>query len=150
MRQLEQLELSAGAPGEQGDQQERFREAYQAAQQARGEMAAAAEAIRGIPGYETFLAQPGPQDVIRAAHAMPGGALVYLLTTTAGSVALIVPCDADTACVRLDGFSTHDLDKLLVRREGENIVGGYLPAQLHFTDTLDEDLGRLLPEVGPS
>ncbi|HEX8291994.1 MAG TPA: CHAT domain-containing protein [Pyrinomonadaceae bacterium] len=48
----------------------------------------AIERIRRIPGHTNFLSEPDWGDVVRAVE--PGKPLVYLLTTVAGSLALVV------------------------------------------------------------
>jgi len=121
------------------------------AHQARAEMDAAIARIRRLEGYEDFMAAPGWDAV--AAALQPGWALVYLITTPAGSLALFLYQNTDGADVSIktiwaDRFTAADLDQLLVEREGEDVVGGHLAGQLFVTQWLEESLARVLPLLG--
>ena len=76
-----------------------------------------------------------------AAAASPERPLVYLLTTSQGSLALLVPAGSQAPApehaVWLDGFTAEHLDELLVKRRlsGE-VSGGYLAGQV--TGDLDQ------------
>ena len=56
--------------------------------QARARLGEALDRIRRIHGYESFLKEPGWQEI--AAAAIEGQPLVYLAAAPAGGVALIV------------------------------------------------------------
>ena len=66
-----------------------------------------------------------------AAAAVPARPLVYLITTSQGSLALIVPPGAETLdtqhAVWLDEFRGDDLDRLLVTRDARRGCGRRLP-----------------------
>jgi len=127
---------------------------------AREKLDRAVEAIRQVTGYENFLAEPGWDDVVAAMLPSPtcgrgdgdqGIPLVYLLTTSAGSLALVLypTSGGGTAeVVWANGFTTEDLNALLVKHDGENVFGGYLPGQLFVTQWLEESLAEALPLLG--
>ena len=94
-----------------------------------------------------FLAKPTFRDVATAAQ--PGVPLCYLVTTTHGSLALIVPATGSPVPVWADDFTTDDLDALLVQfDEGGNVVGGYLPGQLLVHKWLEASLPKVLSMLG--
>ena len=123
---------------------------YEEARQAHEALQAAIARIRRIPGYEGFLTLPDWDDV--AAAARPGVPLAYLAATPAGSLALVVHREAgrpaEVRVVWADGFTEDDLDRLLVRREGDQVTGGYLPGQLFLREWLEEALQEALPLLG--
>jgi len=70
-----------------------------------------------------------------AATVMPECPLVYLITTSQGSLAFLIPPGAKTLdtnhVVRLDEFHSDDLDGLLLQRDTEGeVIGGYLVGQV--------------------
>ena len=76
-----------------------------------------------------------------AAAASPARPLVYLLTTSRGGLALLVPAGSQAPApehaVWLDGFTAEQLDELLVQRDPSGEVrGGYLVGQV--TGDLDQ------------
>ena len=76
-----------------------------------------------------------------AAAASPARPLVYLLTTSRGGLALLVPAGSQAPApehaVWLDGFTAERLDELLVQRDPSGEVrGGYLVGQV--TGDLDQ------------
>jgi CHAT domain-containing protein/tetratricopeptide (TPR) repeat protein len=81
----------------------------------------------------------------------PGCPLVYLITTSQGSVAFIVPAGIealdDDHAVWIDGFRTADLEDFLIRRDGRGeVIGGYLFAQVERDhETLRESLDVAMP-----
>ncbi|EFO82062.1 hypothetical protein OSCT_0061 [Oscillochloris trichoides DG-6] len=114
---------------------------------AREELDAVIAAIRNLPGYATFLRSPTYADI--AAVAMPQTPLIYLLTTPHGSLALIVTAGADQPEVLLlDTFTQEMLDALLITREGDAVVGGYLPGQFDDPQHLTSALDTALPILG--
>ena len=95
-------------------------------------------AIRTVPGYEDFYADPTFDQIQAAAH---DGPLVYLLATAAGGLALIVygaktatsaDCaeDAERAveAVWLEGFTEARLREWLVGPADDPALGGWLGA----------------------
>ena len=85
-----------------------------------------------------------------AAAAAPNRPLVYLITTSRGSLALVVPLGATTLApehvVWLDEFTSADLDALLVRRDPGEQVGGYLAGQVTGdAEFLQRELDLALP-----
>ncbi len=118
-----------------------------------------AEAIRERAGarhpeFAHFMANLPFSAIQRVARGAP---LVYLLTTAAGGLALIVrgtdrlsgtaAPSAPVEAVWLD-FSTADLGALLVQHQGDDVTGGYLPGQLFDTQWLVESLSEALPLLG--
>ena len=94
---------------------------------ARAELDAAINAIRTLPGYKGFLLPPPYAEIV--ATVRPDIPLVYVITTPQGSLALIVSSGADKPdALLLDGFTESKLNALLITREGDKVVGGYLPA----------------------
>ena len=76
-----------------------------------------------------------------AAAASPARPLVYLLTTSRGGLALLVPAGSQAPApehaVWLDGFTAEQLDELLVQRDPSGEArGGYLVGQV--TGDLDQ------------
>ena len=127
-------------------------------ERAQAALQAAIDGIRQVPGYEDFFLAPVFPKIRLA--ATPGTPLVYLLTTPAGSLALVVPPpspvpappepatgDAPIA-LWLDGFAEDRLDGLLVVRDGERVIGGYLPGQLGMSEGLAASLAGMLPLLG--
>jgi hypothetical protein len=122
---------------------------------ARAARDAAVVAIRQVAGYEDFFLPPSFEKTRQA--AAPGAPLVYLVTTVAGSLALVVRAAQDVdesaeaqtvVAVWLDGFTSADLDTLLVHQAGDEVIGGYLPGQLFRPDWLQASLGEALPVLG--
>jgi CHAT domain-containing protein len=102
--------------------------------------------IRRIRAYLPGFGGEGLAYPEIAAAASPTRPLVYLLTTSRGSLALLVPArsqaPAPEHAVWLDGFTAARLDKLLVQRDQSgNVRGGYLVGQLAG------DLDQLAPAV---
>jgi CHAT domain-containing protein len=114
---------------------------------AREQLDAAIEAIRTLPGYERFLQAPTYAEI--AATAQPGTPLVYLITTPQGSLALIVSSEQrEPETLPLDGFTEAHLDTLLIKRESDEVVGGYLPGQFLGGAALTTALAEGLPQLG--
>jgi len=101
------------------------------AHSARSGLSAAIKAIRAIGGWESFQKPPTFKDIQSAVASLPGGsALVYLATIEQGSVALIVQDNREPVKTVWLNFTEGELASLLVRRRGEEVIGGLLPAQL--------------------
>jgi CHAT domain-containing protein len=115
-------------------------------QAARGASEAATTAIRGISGYEYFLAPSATLVAIQSAVARKEQALIYLVTTSAGSLALVITCQG-VESIWLD-FTEVELDAVLIKREGDQVVGGYLVGQLFARDHLAAALEEILPWLG--
>ncbi|NJN32411.1 MAG: CHAT domain-containing protein [Synechococcales cyanobacterium RM1_1_8] len=80
----------------------------------RAELTETIDQIRQQPGYETFLTLPTYEDVQKA--VTPDRPLVYLLTTTAGSLALVVTANngqSDIHPIWLNDFTETQLNELL-------------------------------------
>jgi CHAT domain-containing protein/tetratricopeptide (TPR) repeat protein len=99
---------------------------------AREDLARVIEQIRAyLPG---FMGE-GLDYLQVAAAASQARPLVYLLTTSRGGLALLIPAGSQAPApehaVWLDGFTAEHLDELLVQRDpsGE-MLGGYLDAQV--------------------
>lgn len=96
------------------------------------------EAIRKVPGYETFLGALTFEQIQTAAHAGP---LIYLLATVAGGLALIVPVSSDDSgqpasvqALWLDTLRSTVLQEKLLRDASEQSLGGYLGAYARHVD----------------
>lgn len=117
--------------------------------QAQKQLDAAIDAIRAVPGYERFLLPPTYDEI--AATARPGRPLVYLIVTKWGSMGVIVAFEAaEPEVLLLKAWTEKDLDTLLITREGETVIGGYLQAQLRDSSLLSDALQRVLPNLGKS
>ena len=121
--------------------------------------------IRRIQGYESFLKEPGWQEIADA--TIVGQPLVYLAAAPASGVALIVhrpseSQDATVDSVNLDGFSEQRLQEFLkiwfdayrdwrVATENlqQNKIGpeDYLQAKERWFDAIEEVTGQLWQEV---
>ncbi|MEM7531567.1 MAG: CHAT domain-containing protein, partial [Chloroflexota bacterium] len=92
-----------------------------------------------------FLPTATFDDVQVVAHQIP---LVYLVTTWAGSAALIVQGETVTP-VLLDGFTEDDLNTLLLERnDAGEAIGGYLVGQLANPRRLIGQVNPLLGTLG--
>ena len=106
--------------------------------QAREDLTRVIERIRVyLPGF----AGEGLDYQEVAAAASPARPLAYMLTTSQGSLALLVPAQSRALmsehAVWLDGFTAEDLDELLMqRRRPDEVHGGYLAGQM--ADDLDQ------------
>ena len=121
------------------------------ASRAREDMEDAINHIRTLPGYDNFLTQPSFEEI--AAVLQPDFTLIYLVTVVQGSLALLArrsnePAGVTVEAVWADDFTSQDLQNLLIKEEGEDIVGGYLPGQLSDTLWLEDSLQELLPVIG--
>ena len=94
---------------------------------AAGELDAAVAAIRQVRGYADFMAAPTYEQIARA--ATPDAPLVYLITTPAGGLALIVRGGkADPEAVWLDGFDDAAVHELLEGSPDSAELAGYMGA----------------------
>lgn len=151
LRELEALELSNGRPLREtawlpDDEALRgmLREAHK-------DVEAAITALRALPGHGQFLALPGQRDLERAVE--PGMPLVYLVSTSDGSLGLIVSRPAPDGllsfeAVLIDAVTSTELDRLLVTVDGEEAVGGYLPALLENSSGFKHSLTDVLQLLG--
>ncbi|WP_044232201.1 CHAT domain-containing protein [Chloroflexus sp. Y-396-1] len=131
----------------QDEAQPSFTELANRIRAARADLDAAIEAIRAIPGYETFLRPPAYAEI--AAAAQPDVPLVYLITTSHGSLALIVPHgNVELEALLLDEFTENDLNNILLMHTGDKVTGGYLPGQLLGGKMLETALAMALPILG--
>ena len=110
-----------------------------------------AEKIERIRAYVPAFMAEGPTHAQISEAASPARPLAYLLTTSQGSLALIVtaegkPLGPDQA-LWLHGFTTDTLDRLLLQRDAAGEVsGGYLLGQVSGdTLALSQALKRTLP-----
>ena len=107
--------------------------------------------INRIRAYQPEFMPPGLDFEAIAAAVMPECPLVYLITTSQGSLAFIVPPGTKTLdtnhVVWLEEFRSGDLDGLLVQRNAEGeVIGGYLVGQvLGEYQQLQAGLDRALP-----
>jgi CHAT domain-containing protein/tetratricopeptide (TPR) repeat protein len=91
--------------------------------------------IEHIRTYQSEFMPPGLDFEAIAAAVAPDYPLVYLITTSQGSLAFIIPPGTKTLetnnVIWLDEFRSDDLMGLLVRRDAEGeINGGYLVGQV--------------------
>jgi len=122
------------------------------------DLAAARRDLQGvvdhIRGYVPEFMVEGLDYRSIAEVSTPERPLVYLIITTGGSLALVVPAGdnepgAEDCLVWLDGFGSGDLDRLLVERgtDGE-VVGGLLVGQVTGDlEVLSAALQRMLPDL---
>jgi CHAT domain-containing protein/signal recognition particle subunit SEC65 len=136
--------------------------------QARTRLSEVLERIRCIRGYESFLKEPGWQEITDA--VVVGQPLVYLAAVPVGGVALIVhrPSkyqDATVDSVNLDGFSEQRLKELLKiwfdayggwqgapenLRQNKINPDDYLQAKKRWIDAIENVTGQLWQDVmGP-
>ena len=109
----------------------------------RAEIDAVITAIRQVPGYATFLTLPTWADIVCGDDGHAAGLPCH------GSLASIVPSGAnEPEALLLDGFTQDNLIALLITREGDEVVGGYLPGQLGDHQMLTSALGTALPLLG--
>lgn len=136
LRRLETEELQAPTgvtpepPGEQ-------------LQRAHAALEKALDRIRRIPGYESFLRDPGLNDISPA--IAPGAALAYLLTDPAGSLALVLhreEAGISVQSVWLDGLRADDLERLIFQ-----VGNGFLAGQMN-SEVLSQALAEILPILG--
>ncbi len=108
---------------------------------------AAIEALRqNVPGFAHFLKSLPFAEIQRQAADVP---LVYLLATPAGGLALVVTGEGAQA-VELPHLTEATLNGWLVQTDeaGQNVVGGYMPAQLAVSAWMSAALEDLLPALG--
>jgi CHAT domain-containing protein len=123
------------------------------ARQARAGLEAAISRLQRLPGHARFGQPPTIDEVARVAE--PGRPLVALVTTSAGSVALLVSRGEDSAAPTFEaiwapGLTTTVLNDLLTTVEDGQVVGGYLAGQLREPEWLEAALADGLPKVGAS
>lgn len=121
----------------------------------RVEFERAVEQVRGLPDCAHLFQGVGDVDVMASTTA--NKALVYFVTTAAGTAALIFSGGAvhgPAELVRADRLDVETIEALLIERKDGDIVGGYLAGQL-FDDAeakLHESfrlaLDNLLPLLG--
>ena len=118
---------------------------------ARRELDAAIESIRQIPKYENFLRSVEfdvVQRTLTESSSTDGGEEsvgIYLIVTFAGGAAIIVH-SGGVESVWLD-FDETELYGLLLERDGEKIVGGYLHGQFR-SSLLRPSLDKMLDLIG--
>jgi CHAT domain-containing protein len=113
----------------------------------------ATSAIRHLPGYEEFLGQLGFERLAEVVSAAT--AVAYVAVTPAGSLVILVhglvpgaTASAELIPMGEASFTYGDLSRLLVQREGEEVVGGYLFGQLEDSIVLYNTLSEWLPKIG--
>jgi CHAT domain-containing protein/tetratricopeptide (TPR) repeat protein len=114
----------------------------------RADLEQAIDDIRRLPGHQGFL-KPGEITDLHAAASVLGdrAALVFLATTDAGSVALVVTADESEAVWA--ELSTLQLEAFLVRHDGNALTGGYLPGILSRRREAMAWLNEALSSIGP-
>ncbi len=120
-------------------------------QEVREELAQVIIRIRQIRGHEDFLAEPTYRDVVLATQ--PNVPLVYLATTSAGSLALLVhTAQVAPEVIWADDFTRDHLNTLLLGGSGEgdkiDVNNGYLFGQLFNSKWLSQTLADILPQLG--
>ena len=107
--------------------------------------------IDRIRAYQPEFMSPGLDFEAIAAAVAPECLLVYLITTSQGSLAFLIPPGAKTLDTNhvawLDEFRSGDLDGLLIQRNAKReVIGGYLVGQvLGEYQQLQAGLDRALP-----
>lgn len=129
LRQLESEERSANALTRTERLPLSSEELRQRAAQIRQAFRTAIESIRQLSSYENFLAQPDFNDIIVALQ--PDQPLVYLTTTTNGSLSLIVEATPEGASIQpvwQETFTETDLRTLLFGATNDTTLGGWFGA----------------------
>jgi CHAT domain-containing protein/tetratricopeptide (TPR) repeat protein len=111
---------------------------------ANDELAAIIGEIQKVPGYEDFFRAP-TFERIRDALVADDRVGIYVSVTSMGSLALIVYANGVKG-IWLD-LKEDELNAWLIKRDGEQIAGGYLPAQMGDAP-LDTQLNDVLPLLG--
>lgn len=99
--------------------------------------------VRKISGFEKFLQLFSFEDIQEC--LAQGEVAIYLTTTEKGSLLIAVTsnnCDAV-----FSSFHRQQLEQLLIERDGQEVIGGYLPGQ-EKRDWLQASLIRMLPIIG--
>jgi len=114
---------------------------------ARAELDAIISEIQLVPGYEDFFSTPTferiQRDLLPTVDVTKAAA--YLLVTSVGGLALVLH-GSDVQLVWLDLIEA-DVNGWLLKRDGESVVGGYLPAQFGEVP-LESALAEVLPVLG--
>ena len=117
---------------------------------ARADLASAIERIREIPRQEALLEKP---DVGAVFDDLPAcDPLVYLVTTSTGSLALLVARRAESG-IQIEPFwadelTSDGLHAWLAQQSEEEVKAGYLRGQLGDRSSLEHALHGLLPLLG--
>ena len=115
-------------------------------------LAEATERVRQVLGTDQFLGPPTIDDIAGAVE--PAVPIVFLAATEAGFLVLAVTGQGGDTPVELiaaggPDLTSTDLGALLVVREGDDIVGGYLPGQAGANhEWLETALDDVLPLLG--
>jgi CHAT domain-containing protein len=123
------------------------------ARQARADLQAAIGRLQQLPGHARFGRLPTIEEV--AGVAEPGCPVVALVTTAAGSVALLVARGDDSAAPSFEAIwapelTTAVLNEVLTTVRDGQVVGGYLAGQVGDQAALETALADGLPVVGTS
>ncbi len=135
VRELEARQRAAELDGDPGRQ--RFTDLHERAEALRADLERATAAIRALSGHERFLELPRLEEISQA--VAEGTALLYLVVSTFGSLALLAWSSKETPGLTLDAF-WHDpltldaLDSLLVERRAGEAVDGYLIDQFRLAE----------------
>jgi len=144
---VQKAELSSREEGSRLAREELGRQA----EQFHTQLSAAIESIRRLPSFGDFLKQAEFVDIAEAVAT--DAPLVYLVTTSAGSLALILFRASPSApvvseAVWADAFTESELERLLLELEKGGPAGGYLQGQLQNVPLLKLALDILLPILG--
>jgi CHAT domain-containing protein len=128
-------------------------------EEARARLARAIGDIRRLAGHEQFLAQPGFDEV--ASVVKKAGPLAYLAVTDYGSLTLVVAGPPDETgrpgpttwlvVEPAEPLTAALLGSHLIRGDGAEVTGGYLPAQFEsgvLGRPFHQELSDLLPLLG--
>lgn len=128
--------------------QARLGDRIEAARTARHDLEAAVRAIRLVPGYERFLQPPTWSEIEAMLDAQAAdSAVVYLLTTSEGSLALVAAAGQIEPV--WSSFDSDALDEALIRREEDGTPRGFLPGQFgERTIWIERSLDGLLDTLG--
>jgi CHAT domain-containing protein len=151
LRELENRERAAGTSRFDAVRRVPVDALQEQARQARADLEVAIDGIRQLPGHATFGQPPAFDEVAGAAE--PGCPVVALVATATGSMALILAraggrADATVEATWAPGLTMTTLKELMIKVEGDQVVGGYLAAQSDDPDGLDAALADVLPELG--
>lgn len=129
LRQLETEERSVSTATGTDRSTVSSEELRQRATQIRQAFRTAIESIRQLPGYENFLVQPDFDDIIAALQ--PDQPLVYLTTTSNGSLVLILEANSKGISIQpiwQETFTETDLRTLLFGSTDDAALGGWFGA----------------------
>jgi CHAT domain-containing protein/tetratricopeptide (TPR) repeat protein len=149
LRDLDAAQVRGGAIGGRAPSAEQLEQS----QRARDQVRQARDRIRSLPGYATFMEEPGLDAITRAAS--PDCPMVYLFTTEHGGFAVAVYRDANDQPAILAAalsLTSGEVDQMLRPGPDPGQEGarwpGLIGVQPSGTKALDAALTAILPRIG--